>query len=67
MNDDNAEALFTKSSRTIFPDAQPTSLRVDTADIPFTTCARNLGSMILYYTTLEKHFNCLRENQAIQL
>ena len=67
LNDDNTEALLTKSNRTIFPDSQPTSLRVDTAHIPFTTCARNLSSMILYYMTLDKHFNCLRGNLAIQL
>ena len=44
-NDDNkTEVLLIKSSKTIFPDAQPTSLRVGTADIPFTACIRNLVS-----------------------
>ena len=47
LNDENkTEVLLIKSSETIFPDALPTSLRVGTADIPFTTCTRNLGVMI---------------------
>ena len=46
LNDDKTEALLVKSNRTIFPDAQPASLRAGTADIPFLTCAHNLRLMI---------------------
>ena len=45
-NDDKTEALLIKSNRTTFPDAQPTSLPVGSVDIPFMTCARNLGFMV---------------------
>ena len=38
-----------------FPDAQPTSLRASTAYILFTTCAPNLGFMILDSMTLDMH------------
>ena len=48
-------ALFMKSNRTIFAGAQPSFLRVSTADVPFTTCARNLGFMISGNMTLDKH------------
>ena len=43
LYDDKTEALLMKSNRTIFHYTQPTSLRADTADVPFTTCAGNLG------------------------
>ena len=45
LNDMTADHMM-KSKRSIFPDAQPTSVRVGTADIPFMTFARNLGFMI---------------------
>ena len=38
LDDDKTEAVLIKSNRTTFPDAQPTSLRVGSADSPFTTC-----------------------------
>ena len=44
-----------KSNRTILPDAQTTSLRVGTADIPFTTFVRRLGLLILDNFILDKH------------
>ena len=62
-------ALLKKSNRTIFPDDQPTSLRVGTADIPFTTCARSIGFMTSHNMTWQANFNCLpfclRENRPI--
>ena len=54
LNDDKTEALVMKLNRTIFPDAQPTSLRAGTADIPFTTCALNFGFFISD-NTLDRH------------
>ena len=55
LNGDKTEALLMKSNRTIFPGAEPTSLRVGTANIPFTTCARNLGFMISDNVSLDKY------------
>ena len=49
------EAVRVKSNRTIPPNAQPTSLRVGSADSPFTTCARNLGFKISDNMSLDKH------------
>ena len=46
LAENNTTALLMTSTRTIFPDAQPISVRVCTADIPFTACARDLGVMI---------------------
>ena len=54
LNDDKTETFLRKSDRTNFPDAQPTSLRVSTADIPFMTCVRNLGFMISDKMTCDK-------------
>ena len=56
---DKTEALLMKSNRTILPDAQPTSLRVGTADIPFTTFVRRLGLLILDNLILDKHKHSL--------
>ena len=42
LNNDKTEALLVKSQKTIFPDAQPTSLHVGTAAILFMMCAHNL-------------------------
>ena len=56
LNDDKTEAVLIKSNRTTFPNAQPTSLRVGSADSPFTTCARNLGFMISDMS-LDKHIS----------
>ena len=47
LNDDKAEALLVKSNRS--------SLRADTADIPLTTCARNLGFRISDNMSFDKH------------
>ena len=55
VNDDKTEALLIKSNRTTFSDAQPTSLRVGSADSPFTTCARYLGFMISDNLSFDKH------------
>ena len=57
LNDDKSEALLIKSNRTTFLNAQPTSLRVGSADIPLTTCARNLGFMISYSMSLDKRIS----------
>ena len=46
-----------KSVRAIFPDVQPTSLRVGTADIPFTTCAPKLRFVISDNITLDKYIS----------
>ena len=46
LNDDKTEAPLIKTNITTLPNAQPTSLRVGSADSPFTTCTRNLGFMI---------------------
>ena len=54
LNDDKTEAFLMKSDRTNFHDAQPTSLCVSTADIPFMTCARNLGFLISDKMTFDK-------------
>ena len=54
LTDDKTEAFHIKSNRTTFPDAQSATLRVGTADILFTICARNLGFMIPDNLTLEK-------------
>ena len=54
---DKTEALLMKSNKTIFPDAQPISLRVGTADIPSTNCARTLGFMIPDVMTLAKYIS----------
>ena len=55
LNYAKTEALLMKSNRTILLDAQPTSLLVGTADVPLTTCARNLGFIISDKMTLDKH------------
>ena len=47
LNDDKTEAVLIKSNRSTFPNAQLTLLRVGSANIPFTTCARKFGPMIL--------------------
>ena len=41
--------------RASYPDAQPNSLRVSTADIHLSTCARNLGFMTSNNMSLDKH------------
>ena len=72
LNDDKTEALLIKSNITTFPNAQPTSLRVGSADIPFTICARDLAFMIFRrHVSRPAHFKrlsfCLRGNQTNQL
>ena len=57
LNDDKTEAFLVKSNRTTFPNAQPTSLPVGSADIPFTTCTRNLGFMISDNMSLDEHIS----------
>ena len=56
LNDNKTEDLLIKSNRTTFPDAQPTSLRVCSTDILFTTCARSPGFMISN-KSLDKHIS----------
>ena len=56
LNDNKTEDLLIKSNRTTFPDAQPTSLRVCSTDILFTTCARSPGFMISNMS-LDKHIS----------
>ena len=71
LNDDKAEAFLIKSDRTTFPNTQPTSLRLDSADSPFTTCARNLGFVISDNVSRQAHLKrlsfCLRGYQTTQL
>ena len=63
MND-KTQALLVKSNRSFFLfffDAQLTSLRAGTADIPFKACACNFGFIISYNNcnSWQAHFNCL--------
>ena len=72
LTDYKTVALLMKSDRTIFLAAQPTSLHVATADIPFTTCPCNPGFLISDNTGYwQEYFNCLplclRGNQMNQL
>ena len=60
-------ALLTESNRTIFVDIHPTSLRVDTADIPFTTCTRNLGFKISNNFTLDKHISRVCRSACVEI
>ena len=64
---DKTETLFMKLTRTIFPDAQPTSLRVGAADIPFTTYVRNLGFMISDNTALDKHISTVCRSAYVEI
>ena len=59
LNDDETEAVLMKSNRTISfcSDAQLTSLRVGTADIPFPTCACNLVFVTSDKMTLLMHIS----------
>ena len=57
LNDDKTEAPLIKTNITTLPNAQPTSLRVGSADSPFTTCARNLGFMISDNMSLHLHIS----------
>ena len=57
LDDDKTEAVLIKSNRTTFPDAQPTSLRVGSVNIPFATCARNLGLTISGNMSFDKHIS----------
>ena len=57
LDDDKTEAFLIKSDRTSFPNTQPTSLRVGSANIPLTTCAGNLGFMISDNISLDKHIS----------
>ena len=41
----------------LFPNAQPTSLRVGCADSPFTSCACNLGFVISDDMSLDKYIS----------
>ena len=71
LDDDKTETFLIKSDRTSFPNTQPTSLRLDSADSPFTTCARNLGFVISDNVSRQAHFKrlsfCLRGYQTTQL
>ena len=66
LNDDKTEAVLIKSNRTTFPNAQPTSLRVGSADSPFTTCARNLGFMISDMP-LDKHISNVCRSAYVEI
>ena len=59
LNDDKAEALLMKSNRT--------SLRADAAEIPFTTCARNLGFMISDNMNLDKHISAVCRSAYVKI
>ena len=67
LNDDKTEAVLIKSSRTTFPNAQPTSLRVGSADILFTTCARNLGFTISNNMSLDKHISNVCRSAYVEI
>ena len=54
LTDDMIQAFHIRSNRTTFPDAQSATLRVGTADILFTICARSLSFMIPDNLTLDK-------------
>jgi len=54
LTDDMIQAFHIKSNRTTFTGAQSAALRVGTADILFTICARNLSFMIPDNLTLDK-------------
>ena len=64
---DKTKTLVMKLTRTIFPDAQPTSLRVGTADIPFTTYVRELGFMISDNTALDKHISTVCRSAYVEI
>ena len=51
----------------IFPHAQPTSLRVGTADIPFMTCARNLGFRISDNMSLDKQISNVGRSAYVEI
>ena len=57
LTDDKTEVLLIKSNGNDFSGrpAPPTSRRVGSADISFTTCARSLGFMISDSVSLDKH------------
>ena len=64
-NDDKTEAL--PINRTTFPNAQPTSLRVGSTDIPFTTSVRNLGFMISDNMFLDKHISNVCRSAYVEI
>ena len=66
-NEGKTEALLTKSNRTTFVDIHPIPLRIDTADIPFTTCTRNLGFKILNNLTLNKHISTVCRSACVEI
>ena len=68
LNDDKTYALLMKSSRTTFPDAQPTSFHIGSADIPFRICARNLGFMVSdLSTSLDKHISSVCRSAYLEI
>ena len=67
LNDDKTEAVLVKSNRTHFPDAQPTSCLVDTADVPFTTRARNIAFVVSDNMTVDKHISAVRPSAYVAL
>ena len=67
LNDGKTEALLIKSNRTSFANAQHASLRVDSADIPFTTCARNLGFFISDNVSLDKHISNVCRSAYVEI
>ena len=66
---DKTKTLLMKLTRTIFPDAQPTSLRVGTVDIPsrVTTYVRQLGFMISDNTALDKHISTVCRSAYVEI
>ena len=58
------EPLFFSS---LFPDAEPTSLRVGTADITFTTCTRKLGFMISDNLSLDGHASTVCYSACVKI
>ena len=67
LNNDGTQAFLMISNRTILPDAQPTSLRVGTADISFPTCARNLGFIISDNMTLHMHISTVCGSAYVEI
>ena len=68
LNDDKTKAVLKEVKQSHFPPgAQPSSPRVGTADIPFTTCARNLGFMISNNVTLHKLISTVCRSAYVEI
>ena len=64
---DKTEVLPIRSKRTTFLNAQPTSLCVGSANIPFTTCTHNLGFMISDNISLDKHISNVCRSAYVEI